>query len=147
MRLSVKTRYALAAMIALAGAQTEEVPCTAVRLSETLHLSVGYLEQVLLCLRRGQLIEASRGSQGGYRLRRAPGQITVLDVMLVMEPAAFARTGSTTPESAPEIDRAAEELVYAPLDRSVQQMLGGISIAWLQEQSAQRSLTGYMYYL
>lgn len=147
MRLSAKTRYALAAMLVMAGDEDARTPCTAGRLSAALQLSTGYLEQVLLCLRRGRLIEASRGSQGGYRLQRPPEQITVLDILLVMEPSAFAPTADTTPESAPGLDRAAAELVYAPLDTAVQQALAGISLAALRDETAQRSMTGYMYYL
>ena len=147
MRLSAKTRYALSAMLVMAADENNETPCTAARLSGTLQLSVGYLEQVLLCLRRGRLIEASRGSQGGYRLHLAPEEITVLDILLVMEPSAFAKTAQTTPESAPELDRAAEELVYAPLDQAVQSALQAVTLADLRDQAAQRAMSGYMYYL
>ncbi|MBV9525466.1 MAG: Rrf2 family transcriptional regulator [Candidatus Dormibacteraeota bacterium] len=49
------------------------------------HLPVAYLEQLAAQLRRGGLLESTRGVHGGYKLTRAPEQISVLDVVRVVE--------------------------------------------------------------
>jgi Rrf2 family protein len=49
------------------------------------HLPLAYLEQLAGALRRGGLIEATRGAHGGYVLSRRPELITVLDVITLVE--------------------------------------------------------------
>ena len=44
-----------------------------------------YLEQLIAMLRRAKLVISNRGSQGGYRLARDPGEITVGDVLRALE--------------------------------------------------------------
>jgi Rrf2 family protein len=49
------------------------------------HLPLAYLEQLAAHLRRGGLVESTRGVRGGYRLTRSPAAISVLDVVRVVE--------------------------------------------------------------
>jgi Rrf2 family protein len=44
-------------------------------------ISMKYLEQIIPCLRAAGLVASTRGARGGYALSRAPGQITVGDVL------------------------------------------------------------------
>ena len=48
-------------------------------------LSVDYLEQLAVPLRKAGLIESHRGAHGGYRLSRSPEQITMGEVLRVLE--------------------------------------------------------------
>jgi len=63
--------------------QGAAVPLSAI--AERQHLSVAYLEQIFLKLRRANLVESERGRAGGYRLARAAGDIMVADVMFAVE--------------------------------------------------------------
>lgn len=49
------------------------------------HLSIAYLEQIFLKLRRAGLVDSERGRAGGYRLARLPAEIMVADVMTAVE--------------------------------------------------------------
>ena len=44
-----------------------------------------YLEQLIAILRKAGLVKSVRGAQGGYLMSQAPDQITVGDVLLVLE--------------------------------------------------------------
>jgi len=44
-----------------------------------------YLEQILVALKKGGIVESFRGAQGGYALSRAPSQITVLETLTQLE--------------------------------------------------------------
>jgi Rrf2 family protein len=44
-----------------------------------------YLDQIMMRLRRGELIESIRGRGGGYRLARPAHQISVWDIFSVVE--------------------------------------------------------------
>lgn len=54
-----------------------------------------YLVQLLNELREGGIVESKRGKAGGYRLARNPGDISVRDVLAIVEPG-LATTKVTT---------------------------------------------------
>ena len=75
MKFSTKSRYALRLMAELA----RYAPGTTVSLkeiSERQNLSLKYLEQIVTPLARAGLVKSERGSQGGYRLTKAPAAYT-----------------------------------------------------------------------
>ena len=75
MKFSTKSRYALRLMAELA----RYAPGTTVSLkeiSERQNLSLKYLEQIVTPLARVGLVKSERGSQGGYRLTKAPADNT-----------------------------------------------------------------------
>lgn len=84
MELTTRGRYAVMAMVDLAKhGQESPVPLSAI--AERQHLSIAYLEQIFLKLRRAGLVDSERGRAGGYRLARPPGEIMVSDVMTAVE--------------------------------------------------------------
>jgi len=92
MRVSAKGEYAIRAMLDLALKYQEGgqrlVPIQDVARRQG--IPQRYLEQVLLALKRAGYLASKRGSAGGYHLVRAPGEVSVGDVLRVVE-------GSLTP--------------------------------------------------
>ena len=87
MKLSTKGRYAMVAMVDLALVQSR-VPARHVSLAEIAkrqNVSLAYLEQLFVKLRRAGLVESVRGPGGGYRLTRPPAEIRVADVLQAVE--------------------------------------------------------------
>jgi Rrf2 family protein len=84
MKLSTKGRYGLRAMIDLA-ANAKEGPSTIHAIAERQEISERYLEQLLIPLKQSGLVKSVRGSQGGYMLGRAPQDISVGDIIRVLE--------------------------------------------------------------
>ena len=84
MELNTRGRYAVMAMTDLAkyGAQ-RALPLPAI--AERQQISLAYLEQLFLKLRRAGLVESARGRSGGYRLGRPANAISVADVMAAVE--------------------------------------------------------------
>jgi Rrf2 family protein len=54
-------------------------------IAERQHIPLPYLEQIFSKLRRAGLVEAVRGPQGGYTLARKPGDISLADIISVLE--------------------------------------------------------------
>ena len=80
MQLSTKGRYAVMAMVDLAShGSASSLPLASI--AERQHISVAYLEQLFMKLRRAGLVKAIRGPKGGYQLARAPSDISVADIM------------------------------------------------------------------
>ncbi|MCH5138394.1 Rrf2 family transcriptional regulator [Clostridiaceae bacterium UIB06] len=84
MKLSTKGRYGVKAMVDLAIHYGEE-PASIKSISERQHISEYYLEQLFSPLRKANIIKSIRGAQGGYILSRKPKDITVADIMAVLE--------------------------------------------------------------
>ena len=88
MKLSTKGRYGVKAMVDLAINYGEE-PVSIKSISERQSISEYYLEQLFSTLRRAELIKSIRGAQGGYILNRSPEQITIHQIIEVLEGPTF----------------------------------------------------------
>lgn len=84
MKLTAKARTAVTAMadIAAFGAGGP-VPLSDVAVRQA--LSISFLEQVFGHLRRAGLVESRRGAKGGYVLARAPGEVSLAEVVAAVD--------------------------------------------------------------
>ena len=80
MKLSTKGRYAMVALTDLAEAEAGAVISLS-DLSRRQDISLTYLEQLFVRLRRAGLVESVRGPGGGYRLARPASDIRVSEVL------------------------------------------------------------------
>ena len=79
MKLSTKGRYAMVALVDLALAG-ESALTTLAELAERQNLSLAYLEQLFVKLRRAGLVASVRGPGGGYRLARPAAEIRIVEI-------------------------------------------------------------------
>lgn len=84
MKLSTKGRYGVRAMIDLA-LNYGDIPISIKSISERQNISEYYLEQLFATLRKADLIKSIRGAQGGYLLSREPEDITIAEVIEILE--------------------------------------------------------------
>ena len=84
MKLSTKGRYAVVALADLAAA-TSGAMVSLAEISRRQDLSLPYLEQLFVKLRRAGLVTSVRGPGGGYRLARAPEAIRISEVMAAVD--------------------------------------------------------------
>ncbi|PKN46099.1 MAG: hypothetical protein CVU59_07040, partial [Deltaproteobacteria bacterium HGW-Deltaproteobacteria-17] len=80
MKFSTRVRYGMRAMIELAQ-DGDDRPVPLAVLAQRQNLSIKYLENLFHALRDADLVLASRGPRGGYRLARPADGITVLEVI------------------------------------------------------------------
>ncbi|MEL7104707.1 MAG: Rrf2 family transcriptional regulator [Pseudomonadota bacterium] len=80
MKLSTKGRYAMVALADLAMIADGELTSLG-EIAKRQSISLPYLEQLFVKLRRGGLVESVRGPGGGYRLARGADDIRVSDVL------------------------------------------------------------------
>lgn len=84
MELNTRSRYAVMAMTDLAKFGSDEaMPLSAI--AERQQISLAYLEQIFQRLRRADLVESVRGRSGGYRLLKAPSEISIAQILLAVE--------------------------------------------------------------
>ena len=84
MKLSTRGDYAVRALLELAAdGERECMPLG--ELAERTGIPPKYLEQILMRLRAARVVSAKRGAHGGYLLARPPGEVTVGEVVRVMD--------------------------------------------------------------
>ena len=84
MKVSTKSRYAVAAMVDLAQ-HYGEGPVALRSVAERQQVSEHYLEQLMSSLRRAGFVRSLRGAQGGYELAKEPSILSVGDIVRAME--------------------------------------------------------------
>jgi Rrf2 family protein len=138
-KLSVKSDYAARAVLGLA----RHYPNGSTRRVEELAAEQGipanYLIQILIELKAKQIVKSQRGKDGGYRLARPPGEITMGDVIRAIHGEVFDAPGMTDARSGPEL-RAA----WLRLRGALEAAADAITFQQLIEEGQER---GKMYYI
>lgn len=80
MKLSTKGRYAMVALADLA-IQPGDGLVSLAEISARQDISLPYLEQLFVKLRRAEMVESVRGPGGGYRLSRAPSEMRISEIL------------------------------------------------------------------
>ena len=84
MKLSTKGRYAVIALADLASSSGEHLVSLA-GIAERQGISLAYLEQLFVKLRRSGIVAAVRGPGGGYRLAKDPAAIRIVDILTAVD--------------------------------------------------------------
>lgn len=84
MKLSTKGRYAMVALVDIA-LQPNDKLVTLGEIAQRQDVSLPYLEQLFVKLRRAELVASVRGPGGGYRLARPASEIRVVDILAAVD--------------------------------------------------------------
>lgn len=139
MKISTKGRYALRMVLDMARHQTADGAVALKDIAERQQVSKKYLEQIALALSRANILQGTRGHQGGYRLMMQPAELTVYDVLAVAE-------GSMHPvaclDDAPNTCGRCADCstlpVWEGLDRVIRTYLSSLSIQDVLDMSTEK---------
>ena len=84
MKLTSKGRYAVMAMADLANNNANQ-PTSLAEISLRQGISLSFLEQIFLKLKRNNLVKSSRGPFGGYFLTKSPEEIKLLSIIKAVD--------------------------------------------------------------
>src|SRR4051812_28510908 len=84
MRLPARTDYAIRAVAHLAAAGSDAV-LKADEIAAAQHIPPKYLLDILHELRMSRILRSQRGSDGGYRLNRDPAELTLGEVIRILD--------------------------------------------------------------
>ena len=134
MRVSAKVDYALRALAELTVAPAG--PVNAERLATAQEIPLKFLENILLELRRAEIVSSQRGAEGGYRLAKPAAEISLADVIRAVE-GPIATVRGARPEDV-EYTGAAVGLrdVWIDLRASMRSVLEETSLADLVAQAS-----------
>lgn len=86
MRMSTKAQYAVRALVSL-NLTSHGAPVSIKEISEHENISLNYLEQLFVKLRRGDIVKSIRGPGGGYVLAREATEIRIDQIIETVEEA------------------------------------------------------------
>jgi Rrf2 family cysteine metabolism transcriptional repressor len=147
MRFSTKTRYGARAMAELAAAYGRGA-VSVKDIAESQCVSPKYLEQIMASLKAAGLVEAARGTHGGYQLSRPPETVCLADVFRVLEGTPAPVACVETPGSCAMEEVCPTRETWVEVKDAVQGVLEKTTLRELGErQKRKRRTAGPMYYI
>jgi Rrf2 family protein len=141
--LSAKVEYALLALLELANHYVHKTPTTMSDISAKHPIPERYLEQILSSLRRAGVVQSQRGSKGGFVLAREPRQLTLLEVVIMLD-------GEQKEKELPSEENLEKSLVseiWQQADVAAQTILSQYTIQDLCDQREALLRKSQMYYI
>ena len=85
MKISTRTEYGIRILVTLARIGKDDACISLTQIAKREKLPHAYLEQLVGDLRRADLVSATRGQSGGYRLARPAADIAMTDAVRALE--------------------------------------------------------------
>ena len=130
--ITTKSPYAVRALAELAR-RGQATPVPIGEIARAREIPVQFLEGLFATLRRAGILQSQRGVKGGYSFARPPSEITVLEVVELLE----GELGT---------DASANGALWTETVDAVRNVLGGSTIAEVAEREAQAA-GAQMYYI
>lgn len=127
MRLSTKAQYAVRAIVSLS-LHGEGSPMTLRDISVREDISLTYLEQLFVKLRRGGIVDSVRGPGGGYVLARPAGMIRVDEIIDSVEETLVPVSCMDDEGRCVCTDRCVTQGVWQGLGNRIRQFLASITL-------------------
>lgn len=125
MKLTTRGHYSVKALLDLS-LQPRHQPASVKAIAQRQDLPAPYLEKLLIEMRRAGLVESIRGAQGGYRLARPPGQISLGQIL-----ESVGESVDPLPHHSPEAEQAEDwvtHTVWQRLHEKMKEALYSISL-------------------
>ncbi|BAZ32653.1 BadM/Rrf2 family transcriptional regulator [Cylindrospermum sp. NIES-4074] len=141
--LSAKVEYALLALLELASHHGKKVPLTMSEMTAKQPIPERYLEQILTNLRRAGVVQSQRGSKGGFVLVREPWQITLLEIVTLVE----GERQEKDPSEASTLERSLVHEIWEQANAASIEVLRSYTLQDLCQERETRAQQSPMYYI
>lgn len=132
MRITSKSDCALKILVDLAE-HRESGYISLADISKRMNISKKYLEQIVPMLTKSGLIQANRGSRGGYVLNVPPERCTLIDILKATE-----GNFSSADENDDDL-----QFVWQDMEKAIEKAIGDINLQYIIERRNQ----SYTYYI
>jgi len=137
MRMSTKAQYAVRAMVSL-NLHADGDPVSIRDIAEREDISLSYLEQLFVKLRRGRIVNSVRGPGGGYTLARPASEIRVDEIIDSVEETLVPVSCMDQDGSCGCADHCVTHTVWQGLGDRIRQFLSSIDLAELTREARSR---------
>ncbi len=137
MKVSTKSTYAIRALVDLARS-SQEHPERLASIADRQNIPLPFLEQIFSKLKNAGLVQAVRGPQGGYTLAKKPDDVSLADIVTVLEgpiePVLCSQPHNKS-ENCHQVDGCMSRHVCSELDGAVYQILASNTVGKLLLES------------
>lgn len=137
MKVSTKGRYGLRALVDIA-THMQGAPISLVHIAKRQNISLNYLEQVFGQLRKAGILKSVKGPNGGYLIERELSNITVREVLEVLE-GPFMITDDAKDKQPDVLQQAIQSLVWDEINSRVNDYLGELTLEQLVQEYRQKT--------
>jgi Rrf2 family protein len=140
--ISARAEYACLALLELAVHHPANTPLCARQIADVHGIPLQFLVQILSQLKSAGLVSSTRGAGGGYRLTKDPGEMSLADVLAVVD----GNSGEPTSTVIAETGAARVLLaIWRRISAVQREILESLTLADLAEET--REPAGNMYYI
>lgn len=126
MKLTTRGHYSVKALLDLS--LQSAAPASVATIARRQGLPAPYLEKLLIQLRRAGLVESVRGAHGGYRLAKAPADISLGAIL-----EAVGEVADPLPRHQPQADQAEDWVTFAVWQRLSQRLKAALYTISLED--------------
>jgi Rrf2 family protein len=136
MRLTTKGRYAVRALYCLSTYQTDR-PTPLSEVAKRQNISLNFLEQLFVHLRKSGIVTSVRGPRGGYRLSKAPENISIGEILRAVGESTFpvfcSDDFTNGKKSCPRADECVTHMLWDKLGKTINKFLDSTTLADLAD--------------
>jgi len=136
MKVSTKGRYGLRSLMDISSHQANG-PVNLNDIAERQGISAKYLWQIINLLKTAGFVRGTRGPKGGYVLIRNPADITLLDVIQVLEGPVTLVECMDAPEFCSRTESCVADSVWTEVSESIRKALSRITLAEILRRHAE----------
>lgn len=137
MRISTRGRYATRAMLELA-LRHSSAPVNIKDIARAQRVSVKYLENLFITLKKAKLVKSTVGLHGGYVLTRPPRKIKLREIVEVMEGDLAPVECVSNPRVCSRVSKCVIREVWKKVDAAVKKILGATTLQSLVDEYRQK---------
>jgi len=138
MKISTKGRYGLRILLDLA-LHENDTPRLIRDIARSQQISEKYISRLIIDLRRGGMVRSIRGAKGGFRIAKEPREITLLDIVEVMEGPLSIVDCVRVPEKCMRNDKCAAHEIWHKLNSEIRESMRKVTLQDIIENYKQRN--------
>ena len=138
MKLSTRTRYGVRLMVALA-VNYGKGPVFLKDIAKGENISEKYLSLIIIPLRGVNLVNSVRGAHGGYNLSKEPSQITLKEIVDVLEGDCSLVDCVKNPSSCSRVPICASHDIWASIGEKISETLSSITLDKLVKMNQEKA--------
>ncbi len=139
MKISAKARYGLRILLDVAINETPECPRTIKEIAESQAISEKFISRIVLPLRERGMVLSERGKFGGFRLAKAPRDITLLAVIEALQGPVSVVDCVLNAKTCKRVSKCIAHSFWEDVNSTVQNALQGITLAHMLERLQEKS--------
>lgn len=139
MKISTKGRYGVRILLDLARHENGN-PRLIRDIAESQQISEKYISRLIIDLRRAGIVRSIRGAKGGFRLAKSPREVTLLDIVEVMEGPLAIVDCVRTPEKCPRNQRCVSREIWNNLNSDIRESMRKVTLQDIIENDRRQNL-------